>query len=345
MHGDRQRPTIRAVAREAGVSVATVSRVLNGRGGVEANKRHRVLAVVDRLGYRPSELARRLSAGSATRIGFNVGAGSELIPFNVLLRDRLAEVFAARSLFLETIRTDPTGLPERLADAMVIGSVFDDDPRIARLQEANVPFVVYGTYPDVAWVSSDDYAGGKLAAEHLLRLGHEELLFVTAVRAGLDSHMGARYTHMFQERYEGFHDALASAGIELRAEAAVDGRFTALGAFLAVRDAMREGVRFSAVFALSDRMAQGAITAIEDAGLSVPGDISVIGFDDEPGQLTALTTIRQDVGLLAQEIADLLQVTIEGAPARGLRVPVRLVQRGTTSQRRSGVPHAKHPLP
>lgn len=334
MTGGKSRPTIRAVAREAGVSMSMVSRVMNNRAGVDEQKRSLILDVVKRLGYQPSPSARRLSLGTVSRVGFNVGVGSGLIPFNVLLRDHLTEVLAQQGLFVEVIRSNPMGLPEHLADAMVIGSVIDDDPRIPHLLEAEVPFVVYGKHPGTFSVSSDDYLGGRLAAEHLLRLGHTDFLFVSAVRHGADSQTGSRYTHMSQERFEGFNDALHAANIGLPPSHVVDGTFTALGAFLAVRAALNAGLEFTAVFAISDRMAHGAIAAIEDGGLSVPRDVSVIGYDDEPGQLNPLSTIHQGIEELAHRIGDLLQEAIEGEMPRQCVVPVRLVPRNTTARRR-----------
>lgn len=319
------------------MSISTVSRVMNQRTGVDHNKRQRVLNAIKRLGYRPSESARHLSTGRITRVGFSQGFGSFLRPYNSLLRDCLDEELLQRGLSVETIGTDSAGLPTRVADAMVIGSVFDDDPRVGYLEKLGIPFVVRGKYNGAFCASTDEHMGARLAAEHLLRLGHQQILFVTGGVYRRGRPPDSRYTQSSHERFEGFRDALAAAGLTLPSSHVVDGEYTSLGGFLAVRKALADKVGFTAVFALSDEMALGTIAAIEDAGLRVPKDISVVGYDDLPGVGDTLTTVRQDVAALAHAIAELLAEAIDGKQPRTHLVPVQLVSRGTTARRLSGI--------
>ncbi|RMF71305.1 MAG: LacI family transcriptional regulator [Alphaproteobacteria bacterium] len=326
--------TIRKVAEEAGVSVATASRVLNRKPGVDPQKRARVLAVMQRLNYRPSRTARELSLGRAQRIGFNFGYGNPLGRHYALVRDLLYRELFGRGFQLEVIETDSRGLPARLTDAFILGSLLDEDPRIAYLKGKGIPFVTLGPADGCFWALSDEYAGGRLAGEHLVRLGHREILFVTGGvrRRGLP---GAHLmTYASHERQRGFTDALAAAGLTLPASHVVNGQFTELGGYLAVRDALRANLPFSAIFALSDEMAIGALVALEEAGLDVPRDVSVIGFDDMPGYGDHLTTIRQDREGLAHAVAELLTEAIEGGEPHGHFIPVELIVRGTTARYR-----------
>ncbi len=107
-----------------------------------------------------------------------------------------------------------------------------------------------------------------------------------------------------------------------------------LGAYRALRRALDAGRRFSAVFAASDEMAQGAVAALEDAGLGVPRDVSVVGFDDLPEFGEGLTTVRQDIGKVAETAVTLLKEGLAGKPVRHEVIPVQLVVRGTTARRR-----------
>ncbi len=329
----KEKVTIRQVAEQAGVSVATVSRVLNRKPGVDSTKRAAVLEVMKRLDYRPSRSARELSFGRPTRIGFNFGYGNPLARHYALVRDLLYRELFARGFTLEVIETDRRGLPARLTDAMILGSVLDEDPRIPFLKERGVPFVALGQADDCFWALSDEYAGGRLAGEHLVKLGHRRMLFITGGVSRRGSAAYHLYTYASHERQRGFEDALGKAGIDLPASHVLNGGFSELGAYLAVRDALRDGLDFTAIFALSDEMAIGVLTALEEAGLAVPRDISLVGFDDLPGYGDRLTTIRQDREGLAHEVAELLGEAIAGASPRGRFIPVELIIRGTTARR------------
>lgn len=321
----KQRPTIQDVAAAVGVSTGTVSRVLNDRPGVRARTRAQVLSAVEHLGYRPDTAARELSLRQATRIGFNIPSSSGLLsPFYGLFLKHLREGFQADGLRLEEIPVRTDGLPAHLADGMVLFGLHDDDPRIPYLHAQGVPTVLIGHAQGERWTRSDDYGGGREAARHLLRLGHTGIAHVSGDLSGQAAF----------DRYHGYRDALREAGIEPESELLISGNFETLTAYRALRRAVEGGLRFSAVFAASDEMAVGVLAALEDLGLRVPVDVSVVGFDDLPNVGRHLTTVRQDIGRIAEVAVTLLKEALAGEPVRHEIIPVRLIARGTTAKRR-----------
>ena len=328
------RKTIHAVAEAAGVSVSTVSRVLNDRPGVKERTRRIVLDAIERLDYTPDLTARELSLGQVTRVGLNSSYGNRrLTPFATVFRERLFGELYQRGFRFEDVPSLNNGMPARMTDVMVLTGLLDDDPRVPFMRERGIPFVVLGDVKDAHSVASDDYSGGCRAAEHLLRLGHRDMLAVTG---GSSRPRTAHFNTLGQaafERQRGFENALEAAGVPFGPERVVRGDFTALGAFLAVSRALKE-TKFSAVFAFSDEMAEGAVAAVEEAGLSVPDDVSVVGYDDLPEIGETFTTVRQDIAAFATSTVELLREALASEPPRHVTLPVTLVVRGTTSRRR-----------
>lgn len=319
------RPTIQDVASEAGVSTGTVSRVINNRAGVKAITRQQVLLAMQRLNYRPDSAARELSLRQMTRVGLSIAAGNRrLIPYFVLFLEYLINELQTDGYRLEEIPSRSDGLPEWLTDAVVLFGAHDDDLRLSYLQQRSIPFVLVGHHPGVRWVMPDDYNGGRQATEHLLRLGHREIVHLS----------GYMNNQSFQDRYQGHCDTLQAAGVQPRRDYLLDGDFTSLGGYRAVRKALEQGLRFSAIFAASDEMAVGAIAALGDMGLRVPMDVSVVGFDDLPEIGESLTTIRQDIAKIAATAVKLLKQGLLGQPVQHEVVPVQLIVRGTTARRR-----------
>lgn len=320
-----QRPTIQDVAREAGVSTGTVSRVLNNRPGVKSATRHAVMEAIRHLEYRPDAAARELSLRHPKRIGFHVAVGStRFSPYYMLFSQYLSAELQGDGFRLETIPSRPDGLPARSADAFVLVGLHDDDARIGYLHARGTPFVLAGHAEGERWARADDFDGGRQVALHLLRLGHTELLHVTGDLGGQAAF----------DRFRAFRDTLREAGVPLPESRVLDGGFSTLGAYRTLRRALERGERFSGVFAASDEMARGVVAALEDAGLRVPGDVSVVGFDDLPEFGEGLTTVRQDIGKIAETAATLLKEGLRGDPVRFEVVPVQLVVRGTTARKR-----------
>lgn len=320
-----RRPTIHDVARAAGVSIGTVSRVLNDRGGVRPATREKVLAAIERLGYRPDRAARELSVRRPVTIGLSTAYGHRrLIPFFVLFLEHLLEELSTSGLRVRDVPTGADGMPVEPADAYILLGAHADDPRVAELQRRRVPFVLVGHAEGVRSVAADDVAGGRLAGEHLLALGHRQVVHVT----------GDERSQSFADRLAGLRQALAAAGAPAPQVLTCDDP-SSLGAYRALRRHLEAGERsFTAVFAATDEMAVGCVAALGDGGLEVPRDVSVVGFDDMPEIGESLTTVRQDIREVARVAVELLHEGLRGARAREVRVPVRLVERGTTAERR-----------
>ena len=315
--------TIQDVAKAAGVSTGTVSRVLNDRAGVRKTTRGIVLEAIKTLNYRPDQSARQLSFRQATRIGLHIRGVRRLTPFYMLFLEHLMAELSSDGYRLEEIPSRSDGLPEYLTDGLVLFGAHDDDPRIKVLKDSGVPFVLVGHQEGTRWVSPDDFDGGLTATEHLLRLGHRQIVHVTGAMQGQGEH----------DRYQGYKEALARAGLEAERKFVLGGDYTTLGAYRVVRKAVEGGLAFSALFAASDEMAVGAMAALEDVGLNVPADVSVVGFDDLPEVGQKLTTVRQDIAQIASTTVTLLKEGLRGEAVRHEIVPVSLVVRGTTAKR------------
>ncbi len=317
--------TIKDVAREAGVSTGTVSRVLNKRAGVRSETREAVLATVERLDYRPDVAARELSSRQTTRVGLSISKASRrLTPFFMLFLEHIVTELQTGGYRVEEVPTRFDGLPERLGDAVVLFGAHDDDPRVPHLQDKNIPFVLVGHQENVRYIMPDDFDGGLQATNHLLRLGHREIVHLG----------GPRHAQVAFDRYSGYGAALRAAGREVDESYVLEGDFSSLEAYRALRKAYANGLRFSAVFAASDEMALGVLAALEDLGSNVPGDVSVVGFDDLPEVGEGLTTVRQDIGDIAARAVKLLKEGLRGEPVRSETVPVKLIVRGTTARKR-----------
>jgi LacI family transcriptional regulator len=321
--GSSGRATIRDVAQRSGVSVGTVSRALNGRAGVHPETRRRVQAAVAALGYAPDRAARELSIRRPVTVGLSVAQGHRrLIPFFVLFLENLLDGLASSGLRVRDVPTGTNGLPTESSDAFVLLGAHPDDPRIPHLESLRRPFVLLGHRQGVRCVAADDVAGGRLAAEHLLRLGHLSMLHVTGAPTGQG----------FADRWRGFRDALRAAGAPPAVTLACDDA-TPLGGYRALRRHLAEGPVPTAIFAATDELAVGCIAAATDLGLRVPHDLSVVGFDDLPEIGEGLTTIRQDIGALATVTVELLHEGLRGQAVRSVRLPVTLLARGTTAER------------
>jgi LacI family transcriptional regulator len=331
-NGKRTVVTIQQVAREAGVSASTVSRVLNDRAGVGQRTRQIVKDTIQRLDFKPDVAARELVARKTLTIGWNDAYGSRrLYPFATLVREQLFNHFYRAGYRIEDVPCAENGLPTHLTDAMIIATPRPDDPRLLYLTHHNVPFVVAGLVPNTRCAGPDDKDGGHQAAGHLVRLGHRSFLVLMG-KTGLPSFglSPSLSSGLADQRLLGFRQALQEAGLELENEHIITCDYSTLGAFFATREASRRNVPFTAIFALSDEMAVGAIAAIQDSGKSVPEDVSVVGFDDMPEIGTLLTTLHQDIDAYTEALAKLTLESLDHERQRQMVIPVQLVVRGTT---------------
>ncbi len=329
--------TIADVARHAGVGLGTVSRVLNGSPQVRTSTRDRVLDAIDVLGYRPNPLARGLSLGRCQTLGV-------LVPFftHASAVERLRGVVAA----LDESRYDvvlfnvesPRHRDEHLssitgrdrADGLLVMSLPLPAAELARLVTAGVPVVLVDARgAGVACVVSDDVAGGRIATQHLVDLGHRRIAFL-----GADEHSSFGFSSS-AKREHGYAAVLTQAGIDVDPALLRHGAHDR-GVAEQLAGELLDAAAPTAVFASSDVQATGVLAAAAARGLRVPDDLSVVGYDDiELSAYIGLTTVRQELYESGHLGARLLLDAVAGTPplAAEHHLPVSLVERRTTARR------------
>ena len=318
--------TIHDIAKRAGVSTGTVSRALNGRFGVSEITRERVLKVVSDLGYVPDPGARQLAKGSRTVIGITRFSETSLRnPYYTLLLDLIQEALVGAG-YAVRILTNTHDVTRPGVAGVIVPGVYLADARLEELRIHNMPFVVIGEMPpEYTWVEIDNRSGMRQVIKHLLELGHTRIAHMT----------GAPIGQTAQLRLDTQREVMQAANLELPEELVLDGQFTQLGAYRAIQRALHQKLEFSAVACASDEMALGVLAALEDAGLHVPNDISVTGFDDLPldedMKGVPLTTVHQPMRLIGHTAAQLMLELLEGATPRGVLLPVNLVTRASTA--------------
>ncbi len=328
--------TIRDVAKKAGVGVGTVSRVLNQSTAVSAATRSKVQTAIAELDYTPSPIARRLSLGRTMTIGV-------IAPFFIrpsyVERLRGVDVVLADSEYdfiiynVETVaRRDACfhdiSRQERV-DGLLIITLPPTDEEVARLKQANIPAVlVDGGHPQISHVMIDDVAGGYQATRHLIDLGHRKIGYISDLLQ--ESPFGFRPV---ADRYQGYRNALADAGIEFRTEYHRQGELSRREASRLAHELLTLPDPPTAIFAYSDTQAFGVLRAAQNLGLKVPEQLSVIGYDDiEISEFLHLTTIRQHLLESGQRGAELLLAEIiHPGPPQEIILPTDLVLRSTTA--------------
>jgi DNA-binding LacI/PurR family transcriptional regulator len=326
------------VARLAGVSTATVSRALSGRGHVSDAAKARVQAAASSLGYVVSASASSLASGRTRNIGVLVpflerwffstvlsGTAAELqrSGYDITLYSLAEDRELRRSVF-ETL------LRRRRVDGVIAVSIELEDDEIDRLVALDLPVIaIGGPEPRLSSLTVDDVEVARLATRHLLALGHREIAHIGASpEFDLDFHIPT-------QRRQGFEQALEEAGLDVRRALFEPADFTIEGGFRAAKQLLgRPGEQPTAIFAASDEMAIGALLAARELGYRVPADLSVIGVDGhELGSFFRLTTVDQfPMRQGARAAAAILAALEEGHPPQPEQFPFELVVRGTTAR-------------
>jgi DNA-binding LacI/PurR family transcriptional regulator len=324
--GTGRAPVMADVARLAGVSHQTVSRVVNGQSNLRPATRLRVEEAIRQLGYRPNSAARALVTRRSATIGV-IGSksgfwGPSSIHRTVQAAGREAGFFVSSVNVPDLTRDAVADAVDHLRDQGVEGIVLiaanDEALEVARAQEAvGIPVVVVeGSLYKARWtVGVDQTAGAELATGHLLGLGHTEIVHLSGPLQWTEA----------RSRLQGWQNAMHAAG--LRPSPHVEGDWTAASGYRAGADLVRR-TDVTAVFAANDQMALGLLRALWEAGRSVPGDVSVIGFDDIPEAeflVPPLTTVRQDFVEVGHRAIAMLQTAIAD-PGPEADLPERLVQ-------------------
>jgi len=323
----RPKVTIREIADLAGVSVATVSRVMNGRDDVSRETRELVQRIVRERGYTANRTARGLAAGRTGLIGATV---PRIHPayFSFILSGA-AEALYERDMRLVLCPTEhehdrEVSLLERMMHGTTDGGLLilpeESADELEHLLEHGYRFVVVDPLlplnERIPAVSAAHSAGADLAVKHLLSLGHRRIAAITGPRGWIAT----------DERLRGFHAALGAAGILAAPELVVEGTFEIEPGLKAARRLLDLHEPPTAIFAFNDNLAIGVLQAARERGVRVPEELSVVGFDDvEAAEIVtpALTTVRQPLAEMGRMAVSLLERLIEGQRIEALHVELR----------------------
>jgi LacI family transcriptional regulator len=323
--------TIHDVAARAGVSVATVSRVINGKSLVKEETSRHVLAVARTMKYVPNVVARSLSTRRSHTIGIVLPDVHGEFFSEVIRGIDVAARNASYHILVSGSHSDQQEMLEVLdtmqgrVDALIVmapevsaDAVEDDLP-------GNVPIVLLNSLArNRDTLTIDNYGGATAMMRHLLSLGHDEIAFIK----GPDHNADAR------ERLRGYRRCAPRTSASLGRVLELAGDFTESSGYYTIRAALRSGRKFDAVFAANDAMAVGALSALAEAGLRVPADVAVAGFDDIPIArfvAPALTTIRVDMAELGRRAFQTVFEAMEKPSRRPIRerLPTSLVVRAS----------------
>ncbi len=329
--------TLDEIARRAGVSRTTASRVLNNGPNVRPEVRERVQRVIAETGYRPHPVAQSLASQQSHVIGLVLPRRTETL-FNDPYFPRLTQGIAQAcndhdytlALFLMQTEADEQKFYPRISrkgllDGIVIqvGQIGDD--LIAHLLESDLPVVVAGRplhHPNANYVDVDNVGGAYTAVTHLFELGHKRIGAIT----------GDLRTTAALDRDTGYRSALQAHGLPVDETLIIKGDFTEIGGYEAMQRLLPH--KPDAVFIASDTMSLGALKAIYEAGLTVPQDIALVSFDDLPPATIArpqLTTIHQPVHAFGVKAMEMLLDVIKNGPTppRRIIMDTNLVIRGS----------------
>lgn len=325
------------IAKLAGVSRSTVSRVVNASPNVGAATRKRVEKIIQSTGYHPNAAARSLASQRTNMIGLVIPRTTSAFftdPYFPHLTQGVA--FACNnhhmtlSLFLVGNQEDENEITPRLLrrgmlDGILLQSGNSEDMLFRRLISSQVPLLVLGRpfeEKSVNYIDVDNVSAAKRATSHLIKLGYQRIGMIT----------GAIYSTTSVDRQAGFKQAIAESGREIDPSLIAEGDFSENSGYLAMKKLLP--LRPDAIFAQSDVMAIGAMRAVQEAGLAIPGDVAFVGFDDLPIASTLplkLTTVHQPITHFGIKAVDLLIDIIEkgSKPAKRTILDAELIIRDT----------------
>jgi LacI family transcriptional regulator len=325
--------TLEMVAREAGVSMATVSRIINGTAKVSAKRKSAVEEAIAKLDFHPNQAARGLAMGKSTTIGVITQAIDS--PFygeglrgieHFLQQNGYAALFMSGNWNEADEARCMRELMARRVDGIIIFSGRLEDGVLASYAK-KVPIVLSGRGLKAGGVFSlpiDDRQGAVLATKHLIGLGHKRIAFIS----GTLDHPDA------QERLSGYRRALSEAGVPYDAKLVVSGDWHEEGGAEATLRLLASKIPFTALFCVNDQTAYGACLALHRSGLNVPRDISVVGFDDlhsSEYRVPPLTSVRQSIRLLGERSAEAMLQLLKGERPRVTLPQVELMVRESTA--------------
>jgi DNA-binding LacI/PurR family transcriptional regulator len=320
--GPAGQPTLEQVAALAGVSRATVSRVVNGSPRVSPARRALVEQAIGKLGYVPNRAARSLVTRRSDSVALIMSEAEERVfaePFFAGIARGVASVLAPTEMQLVLLMAQDPSQRERVinyivnhhADGALLASVHGDDPLPRRLVDAGVPTVLVGRPVGrvaASYVDADNRGGAREAVAYLVGKGRRRIATIT----------GAQDMAVGMDRLEGWRDALRAGGLQPDDRLVEAGDFSEESGQRAMAALLSREPGLDAVFAASDLMALGALRTLKDSGRLVPGDVAVIGFDDSIVARHAepqLTTVRQPVEEMGRQMTRLLLAKLTGEAA------------------------------
>lgn len=327
-----ERATIKDVAREAGVSINTVSRALNGKPDVNSETKRLVLEAAERLKYTPNKLARGLRSNKTGVIGVIVadianpffsavvkgmGKAAKELGYSIILQDT-GENYKNEEEAIQIMISEQV-------DGLLITPVQTEKRSIHMLQESGIPFVLVARHfndLDTDYVVADDVQGGYLATAHLIEKGHEKIAFIN----------GPAYNSSAIERFQGYKKALEEHDIELNEKLMRNGALTMEDGYTYGKALLMDhDPQPTALFTFSDFVALGAMKAVHELGLRIPDDIAIVGYDDIDFAFcleSPLTTIRFPKREIGEEAISVVEKKIDGQKRHShLEIPVELVIR------------------
>ena len=338
-----RRPTIADVAEAAGVSKTTVSFAFNQPTRLAPDTALRIRTLADELGYRPNPVARMLTQRRTRTIGVLTPQALAVTFENPFFSTFSAGVAGAAEAagyalhFISPLNGSLAGAVNRATvDGVVVVGLSANHPEVEEIRRAGLPMVLVDSTAQFAQASVevDDEGGARLAAEHLLGLGHRSFV-VLSIEPSDRGVSDDEPDSVPSRRLRGYRAALAAAGISLPDEAVLTSEATIPGGSAAFAETWDAGQRPTAILAMSDGIAIGAMRAARDRGLSVPADISVVGFDDvELAKFAdpALTTIHQPIRRKGEYAVERLLALLDGSLPSGPAevLATRLVVRAST---------------
>jgi LacI family transcriptional regulator len=329
--------TLRDIARATGVSINTVSRALTGKSDINAATKVRVQAAAERLGYRPNLSARSLVLGRTRSLGLVVTDCTN--PFYAMLIRAVEDVAYSNGYALllatsnESVEREAAALQmlgERRIDGLLLSPVAVEAAHLSPLVKGNQPCVLLTRRPagyKGSFVGTDNAEAAELAMHHLLTLGHQRIAHITLTGGGISAHT----------RLLGYRRQLAGAGVPPEHRLEVSAPQTIAGGREAARALLAHDPRPTAIFAYNDLQAIGVMLGLRDAGIAVPAEMSVVGFDGiELGEVVEppLTTISQQIEQIGRIGAQMLLDPLPSRPDQRQHVlPATLVVRGSTAPR------------
>ncbi|GGA11826.1 LacI family transcriptional regulator [Paenibacillus marchantiophytorum] len=322
------------VVEKSGVSLVTVSRVLNNSTTVREINRQKVLQAMKDLGYTPSSAARSLARGSTGLIGITLQTLGDTV-FDGIIH-AVNESLEAKGYFLALSIASPAQMDnsavnhflfqEDRVDGIILLSTFAEKEYVLELKRKKIPFVIIDNHIEdtkAITINVDNFLGGYEATKHLLNLGHTKIMHIS----GPELYLSAR------DRRRGYEQAMAEA--DLAPTVIMAEQFDIRCGFDSVKTCLEHGLKPTAVFAGEDGLALGAMDAFRDEGYHIPRDISIVGYDDQyfaKAIHPRLTTIRQPMEKLGQEAVRILLEMIDGSSKRSKSVcltPALIVREST----------------